>query len=164
MILKKKHSLSLSFHPETLDNWTMAHTAPPSVFEVSQADDDDGTDDNHHPETEPDQSNSTINTNKQQLYTSTPMRNRYKCLECSKTFFTRDELHRHISEDIFNLHECSHCACRFTDKAQLKRHESSHSKLNFVCNRCDKSFARYKQLVRHGLHCSFKMFIPVALN
>lgn len=145
----------------------MALTAPPSVIAVSQADDDDGTDDNHHPDTEPDQSNHTFNTNKQQLYTSTPMRNRYKCLECTKTFYTRNELRRHISEDIFKLFECSQCTNRFTDKSQLKRHECSHnsSKRNsFVCNRCDMSFVRYNQLVRHGLHCNLKMFITSALN
>lgn len=137
----------------------MGYTVPPSGIAVSQADDDNGIDDSHYPKIGSDQSNQEITYS-----TSTPrrMRSSYKCLECTKTFFTRSELRRHISEDIFNLFECDKCTKRFNDKSQLKRHESSHnsSKWNsFVCNSCDKSFGRYNQLVRHGLECNFEMFI-----
>jgi uncharacterized Zn-finger protein len=80
---------------------------------------------------------------------------RFECLECSKPFRTRDDLHRHKfihSNSNVKKFACEICEKRFVNRKNLVRHKSTHlTERNFICGLCQKSFKTGKELKMHDV-------------
>lgn len=92
-------------------------------------------------------------------------KNRNTCEICSKTFFNRANLSRHIKE-IHNQERpfyCNYCSRSFTQLAPLKEHISvTHIReTNFVCDICDKRMMTRKLLIVHmnSIHRGIKKIV-----
>ena len=90
-----------------------------------------------------------------------------KCTECSKTFFRKDVLNRHVKSHTFTSTECSYCEKSFSRVDTLQRHvlnnhtktfsngdkivfEQRHKKeANFVCTFCPKKYSQKNDLKNH---------------
>ncbi|XP_044028253.1 zinc finger protein 569-like [Siniperca chuatsi] len=109
-----------------------------------------------HPETEDSETQSGLNSQKNDEVSVSTSRRRtreklFSCSECGKKFGSREDLKRHIrihtGEKPFS---CSVCKKHFTRSDHLVTHMRVHTgEKPFSCSVCGKKFPRKEDLVRH---------------
>ena len=112
-------------------------------------------------------------------YGQSDQKHAYKCESCSRTFYQKNELQKHVksvhekSNDSHNSNEdshsevsyitkhelivddkirssCGYCGKKLSDLINLKRHILSiHMKVRYTCGSCNKQFSNQENLRRH---------------
>ncbi|PAV71105.1 hypothetical protein WR25_11294 [Diploscapter pachys] len=78
-------------------------------------------------------------------------KNKYACVQCTKSFKRPAELKRHMNTHSGEKYQCKKCGKRYTSESNLLRHmKSTHSsKKKTECSICGMHFTRESNLVRH---------------
>ncbi|XP_075210610.1 uncharacterized protein LOC142317963 [Lycorma delicatula] len=92
---------------------------------------------------------------------SKPIREKYKCKYCKKTFKSKSILKCHINNHTSEIKfTCNICNKHFKNNSNLKVHLSIHTgERKFACNFCNKSFNQNANLKKHiSIHTAEKKF------
>lgn len=86
---------------------------------------------------------------------------KFKCIDCEKTFTVESSLQRHLkAHSKEKTHKCNDCDKAFSVISNLRTHQQLHSEVTpFKCNDCNKTFSLESNLRRHKrVHIGEKQF------
>jgi KRAB domain-containing zinc finger protein len=94
---------------------------------------------------------STYMRHKKLLHSTIKLEKKHKCSQCTKSFFQKDKLERHILTHTGEQpHCCEVCGRKFAQMSQLHTHKIMiHKIMPYECNKCDEKFRIKSDLLSH---------------
>lgn len=98
--------------------------------------------------------------NELQKHMSTPCQRRYKCNinQCCRRFLSQEDLECHIAAHSARPYSCNQCWRTFDSEINLEHHIALHSVKPYCCNVCDKRFSKKAHLQLHIVRHSGKPY------